>query len=163
MSRQDTIKTAYWDRLLRQGWGYDNRLNLHNLHAKVSANIPLDSQEQKAWDRCHAMLLYIQEDDLVAVKNVHSRDKFTIARVIGKYDFQIDSSVEDYGHLNMNDADSLEQPIREEHTPTSLPVITLGRVDRLRERAYRERCVVRLMEIGLEIAPYLGTGRLCIP
>ena len=64
---------------------------------------------------------------------------------------------------NMNDADSLEQTIREENTPTSLPVITLGRVDRLRERAYRERCVVRLIEIGLEIEQYLGTGRIFIP
>ena len=64
---------------------------------------------------------------------------------------------------NMNDADSLEQTIREENTPTSLPVITLGRADRLRESAYRERCVVRLIEIALEIAQYLGTGRLFIP
>ena len=64
---------------------------------------------------------------------------------------------------NMNDADSLEQTIREENTPTSLPVITLGRVDRLRERAYRERCVVRLIEISLEIEQYVGTGRIFIP
>lgn len=64
---------------------------------------------------------------------------------------------------NMNDADSLEQTIREENTPTSLPVITLGRAERLRERAYRERCVVHLIEIALEIAQYLGTGRIFIP
>ena len=64
---------------------------------------------------------------------------------------------------NMNDADSLEHTIREENTPTSLPVITLGRAERLRERAYRERCVVRLIEIGLEIEQYLGTGRIFIP
>ena len=64
---------------------------------------------------------------------------------------------------NMNDADSLEQTIREENTPTSLPVITLDRAERLRESAYRERCVVRLIEIGLEIEQYLGTGRLFIP
>ena len=64
---------------------------------------------------------------------------------------------------NMHDADSLEQTIREENTPTSLPVITLGRVDRLRERAYRERCVVRLIEISLEIEQYMGTGRIFIP
>jgi len=64
---------------------------------------------------------------------------------------------------NMNDADFLEHTIREENTPTSLPVITLGRAERLRERAYRERCVVRLIEIGLEIERYLGTGRIVIP
>jgi len=64
---------------------------------------------------------------------------------------------------NMNDMDSLEQTIREENTPTSLPVITLGRAERLRESAYRECCVVRLIEIALEIEQYLGTGRLFIP
>jgi hypothetical protein len=64
---------------------------------------------------------------------------------------------------DMNDADSLEQTIREENTPTSLPVITLGRAERLRESAYRERCVVRLIEIALEIEQYLDTGRLFIP
>ena len=64
---------------------------------------------------------------------------------------------------NMNAADSLEQTIREENTPTSLPVITLGRAERLRASAYRERCVVRLIEIALEIEQYLGTGRLFIP
>ena len=32
---------------------------------------------------------------------------------------------------NMNDDDSLEQTIRDENTPRSLPVVTIGRVDRL--------------------------------
>ena len=66
-------------------------------------------------------------------------------------------------HRNRNDADSLEQTIREENTPTSLPGITLSRAERLRARTDRERCVVRLSEIALEIEQYLGTGRLFIP
>jgi hypothetical protein len=64
---------------------------------------------------------------------------------------------------NMKDENSLEQTIREENTLTSLPVITIGRVDRLRERAYRERCVIRLVEIGLDTEDYSGVGRLFIP
>ena len=64
---------------------------------------------------------------------------------------------------NMKDENSLGQTIREENTPTSLPVITIGRADRLRERAYRERCVIRLVEIGLDIEDYSGVGRLFIP
>ena len=64
---------------------------------------------------------------------------------------------------NMKDEHSLEQTIREENTPASLPVLTIGRVERLRERAYRERCVVRLVEISLDIENYLGVGRLFIP
>jgi len=64
---------------------------------------------------------------------------------------------------NMNGEDSLEQTIREENAPASLPVITIRRVERLRERSYRERCVIRLVEIGLEIEQYLGIGRIFIP
>jgi hypothetical protein len=64
---------------------------------------------------------------------------------------------------NMKDEHSLEQTIREENTPASLPVLTIGRVERLRERAYRKRCVVRLVEISLDIEQYLGAGRLFIP
>lgn len=64
---------------------------------------------------------------------------------------------------NMGDADSLEQTIREENSSTALPVITIGRVERLREKSYRERCAVRLVEIALENALYLGAGRIFIP
>ena len=64
---------------------------------------------------------------------------------------------------NMKGEGSLEQTIREENTLTSLPVVTIGRIDRIRERSYRERCAVRLVEMGLEIENYLGTGRIFIP
>lgn len=64
---------------------------------------------------------------------------------------------------NMKGEDSLEQTIREENAPASLPVLTIGRVERLRERPYRERCAIRLVEIGLEVEQYLGTGRIYIP
>ena len=98
-----TMQSYFTDELqrhrLRQGWGYDERLDLRKLHVKVSANTSLDPEEQKAWDRCHPMLLYMQEGDLVAVKNVPGRDQFTIARVTGGYDFKIDPSIGDYGHF----------------------------------------------------------------
>jgi hypothetical protein len=64
---------------------------------------------------------------------------------------------------SMKGKDSLEQTIREESTPTSLPVLTISSVDRLDERIYRERCVERLLEIGLNLKNYLGTGRIFIP
>lgn len=84
---------------LRQGWGFRDKLNLRKLQDKVSTNISLDSEEQEAWSRCRAMLQSIQKGDLIAVKNIPSRDQFTLVRVRDKYDFQIDSSVGDYGHL----------------------------------------------------------------
>lgn len=67
------------------------------------------------------------------------------------------------GNRRMRGEDSLEQVIREENTLTSLPVITVARVDRLDERVYREQCSSRLVEIMLDIEKYLGVGRIFIP
>jgi len=63
----------------------------------------------------------------------------------------------------MRGEDTLEHTIREENTLTSFPVLTIGNAARLVERAYRERCAIRLVEIGLELQNYLGTGRVFIP
>jgi hypothetical protein len=64
---------------------------------------------------------------------------------------------------NMRGEDSLEQTLRDENTPTALPVITVGSADRLDDRAYRERCAERLAEIAFDLEQYLGVGRLFIP
>lgn len=64
---------------------------------------------------------------------------------------------------NKRGDDSLEQTIRDENTPTALPVITVGDADRLVERIYREACASRLLEIVLYPENYLGTGRQYIP
>jgi hypothetical protein len=64
---------------------------------------------------------------------------------------------------NMDGKNSLEQTIREENTPTSLPVLTISQEVRLREREYRTRCAERLLEIVLDIENYLGVGRIFIP
>lgn len=64
---------------------------------------------------------------------------------------------------SMKGPDSLEQTIREEHTSTTLPVITIGSLDRLDEQAYRERCATRLVEIALDLDAYAGVTRLFIP
>jgi hypothetical protein len=67
------------------------------------------------------------------------------------------------GNRNKDGSDSLEQTIRNENTPDSLPVVTVGITDRLEERAYREQCAERLVEIVLNIENYLGVGRIYIP
>jgi hypothetical protein len=64
---------------------------------------------------------------------------------------------------SMKGEDSLEQVIREECLPTSLPVVTLANVARIIEREYREECVDRLIEIALYLENYLGVSRLFIP
>jgi predicted nuclease of predicted toxin-antitoxin system len=65
---------------------------------------------------------------------------------------------------SMKDEDSLEQVMREENTPTSLPVVTIGNADRvLSDSSYRERCVDRLVEIVVYIGNYIGARRVFIP
>lgn len=64
---------------------------------------------------------------------------------------------------SMKGEDSLEQVIREECLPSSLPVVTLANIDRIVEREYREECVDRLIEIALYLDNYLGVSRLFIP
>jgi hypothetical protein len=64
---------------------------------------------------------------------------------------------------SMKGGDSLEQTLRDEVHPTSLPVLTIGRSGRMTEQAYRERCARRLVEIVLDLDQYLGADRLFIP
>jgi len=80
---------------LRQGWGYEDKLDLRKLNASKT---PLDEEEQEAWSRCYYMLSDIKVGDLVAVKNVPDHDKFTIVKVTGLYDFKLGNEV-NYGHI----------------------------------------------------------------
>jgi len=64
---------------------------------------------------------------------------------------------------SMTGSYSLEETIREENTARSLPVLTIALMTRLRERLYRERCCLRLVEIALDLDGYRGTGRIFIP
>lgn len=64
---------------------------------------------------------------------------------------------------NASGDDSLLQTIREELNAASLPVLTIGNLDQLSERDYRQRCAERLVDIVLDLPIYLGTGRIFIP
>ena len=65
---------------------------------------------------------------------------------------------------NYDDPDSLEAVIREENTPISLPVLTVGDGDRvLVDREYADRVAVKLLERLLDLDDLRGTGRLYLP
>jgi hypothetical protein len=64
---------------------------------------------------------------------------------------------------NMKGEDSLEQTLREENRPDSLPVLTISNAERLKEKIYRERCATRLAEVVLDLENHLGTRRIFIP
>jgi hypothetical protein len=59
---------------------------------------------------------------------------------------------------NAKGADSLEQTIREEGSSILLPMLTIGNLDRLIERQYREQCAARLVDVVLWIE---GWSMLC--
>ena len=59
---------------------------------------------------------------------------------------------------------SLERVISRLVTPHSLPVLTIGDLQRvLHDREYCERCAVQLAEIVLDLEIHRGTTRLFIP
>ena len=62
-----------------------------------------------------------------------------------------------------NEVDSLESTIRDECVPTSLPVLTVGNLYRMKHKKYRERCVDKVVEIIMYLDNYLGTPRIFIP
>ncbi|MBP0021453.1 MAG: ACP S-malonyltransferase [Cyanobacteria bacterium SBLK] len=65
---------------------------------------------------------------------------------------------------SMEGDDSLEQVMREENTPTSLPIVTISNSNRvLIDPNYREKCVESLLEIALDLNNYLGVGGIFIP
>jgi predicted nuclease of predicted toxin-antitoxin system len=63
-----------------------------------------------------------------------------------------------------NTADALGAVILTEGTPSSLPVFTIGDMDRFRlERSYGESLTERLLEYLLDPENVRGTGRLYLP
>lgn len=64
---------------------------------------------------------------------------------------------------NMKDKDSLEQTLRDENSTTSLPVLTISNVDRLRQKTYCLACATEIVEVVLYLEDYLGRSRVFIP
>ena len=72
------------------------------------------------------------------------------------------------GNRNLDDPTSLEATIRNESQADSLPVFTIGTVDRiLTDRAYAERVASDLLESLIQIKEnprsILGSGRVYLP
>jgi predicted nuclease of predicted toxin-antitoxin system len=84
-------------------------------------------------------------------------------RVVWRY-AQANQMILITANRSMKGKDSLEEVMREENTPTSLPVVTIGNIDRLlAEPDYRERCINRLIDIVVDIEDYQGARRIFIP
>lgn len=67
-------------------------------------------------------------------------------------------------HHSMAQGDLLENIIRAENLPSSLPVVTIVHAPLLTvEKDYQETCLDHLLEILENLEYYRGTGRLFIP
>ncbi len=67
------------------------------------------------------------------------------------------------GNRNMKGEDSLEQTLRDENRPDSLPVLTIGNINLIISCEYREKCATRIAETILDLKNCLGTRRIFIP
>lgn len=105
-------------------------------------------------------------------------DEFQLVRFLTMYeagitvdapDAEVWDSCQQRGFLlltanrNLDDESSLEQTIRQQSTPESLPVITVSAPQRVIEQNYRERCIHALIGIVLDLENCRGAGRLYIP
>lgn len=96
--RQEYFKQELDNGRLRQGWGYDDALDLRKIKEKISEGQELDKKEQITWDRCRFMLESIAKGDLIVVKNIPKRNNFSIVKVEGSYQFNR-GEIGDFGHF----------------------------------------------------------------
>ncbi|MCK5877311.1 MAG: hypothetical protein KAG43_06735 [Candidatus Marithrix sp.] len=81
------IKWLNDEQLIGQECSYNKRINLNYLKAKKRIN--LVQEEWYTWDSCKAMVIGIEKNDLIIIKNIPSHDYFTIVRVVGEYKFKL--------------------------------------------------------------------------
>ncbi len=96
---QEIFASELEDGRLRQGWGYQDNLDLRLIQKQKGRNQPLTDRQESAWSRCKAMLTRIEVDDIAVVKNVPDSDHFALVRIVGDYDFSISGRTSDHGHI----------------------------------------------------------------
>jgi hypothetical protein len=86
---------------LRQGWGYDDRLDLRLISKKVEQKQVLDEKESETWTRLNVMIADwgIKLGDIILVKNNPTWGKYTLAKVTGGYQFDRKTPSDDHGHF----------------------------------------------------------------
>ncbi len=64
---------------------------------------------------------------------------------------------------NRKGRDSLQEAIESDTSFDSNPVFTIGNLDRIYERSYRERTIARIIDVVANLENYRGCGRLFVP
>ena len=91
------------DGRLRQGWGYDPSQNLEVILAATRSEEKLTDEQASCWRRNRRLLSSeldgIQQKDIVIAPHLPNYGVWSIARVVGGYQFDIPESQGDYGHI----------------------------------------------------------------
>src|SRR5436190_18909936 len=86
---------------MRQGWGYDKRLDLRRLRERAEAEA-LDGDEPDIWRRTWRVLVgepgAFAIGDIVVIPRILSPGEWTVVRVTGDYRFEPDVTG-DHGHI----------------------------------------------------------------
>lgn len=86
---------------MRQGWGWDPEQDLNVIARARHEGRPLTDVQHQAW-RAHPMLGGddgMQYGDPVVLVAVPEWNQHVIVEVVGPYEFDVDASITDYGHL----------------------------------------------------------------
>ena len=86
---------------LRQGWGYDDHLDLRLINKKNEQKQRLDDMESEAWNRLNVMIgeWGIKLGDVILVKNIPTGGWYTLVEVIGGYKYDRNTQNGDFGHF----------------------------------------------------------------
>lgn len=107
--RTDKKKITYLSRellhgRLRQGWGYDEKLDLRRLQERRKEGLVLTHEELNAWKGNRRLLPAgddtISGSDIILLPHLPELGRWSVVEVQDNgYDFSIDPDVGDYGHI----------------------------------------------------------------
>jgi hypothetical protein len=107
VNARDAILAALERGELRQGWGYDERLDLNRIASKLDAHSwyvsALDEEERNAWRGNQRMWPghdgRISPGDLIVLPKLPKDRHWMIVEVTGDYRFDLREELGDYGHV----------------------------------------------------------------
>lgn len=107
MMRTDRTNAGWlWGELeagrLRQGWGYQPKQELTLLRHRRERGEPMDIDDDNAWPNRRMLtdeLDGMQIGDLVLLPHLPREWRWSVARIVGAYRYEIDPRRGDYGHI----------------------------------------------------------------
>lgn len=87
---------------LREGWGWDPDMDLQVIAEQLAAEEPLSDWQRQAWDNRRMLTSQpdgVREGDLILVPHMPETKRFSLVRVVGRYEYDGGQTFGDYGHI----------------------------------------------------------------